>query len=513
MRFSQTLFLLFSLTPALSFPVSNNPNDDDFVPIAETRGEILDKKVEAYCSDRLTFEKFCYRVVGTSRGLSINVASAAISYFCANVLGANEATSRAMALSTVIAHQSSRILDEIKRNLFDCGSEGMQAVQQLNKVLEKDFSKVKHLYPKEIVSAINKINLSIYEKRFTKDKAGVLNLIRRREAVLMAIPLQEKNVAHYGTHVDSEKAALMDAKVKELVATLPERNRMTLKSTIRDIRDSSLPSTNVTNKVQMYLYGPHGTGKTVFTKKLAQTLGLPLCEIQLNGNSPTELIGNGQFSSDDDDDVVFGKIFLCFIRSGVKNPILFIDEAGDYINGAETNPMVSKLKLLMEPNALRVPLVGEKIKFDISKATLILAGNSPLVNKELKSRVPQLEFDRLDEEQKQAAAKQAIEQRKEQLNKTLSTEEKEIVFGEVQKLVPFVLAMNEDFKIPGARIVQQVIRDVASDARTMLADNDRIDQDWLKNSIKEKFQKYLREDERNNNPNEAERPSKKPLLE
>jgi hypothetical protein len=104
------------------------------------------------------------------------------------------------------------------------------------------------------------------------------DLLYIRQNIVLKLPTETKVLPFYseiglrGTEVDE--------RVKNLIngTGLPKNVMVSLLSFFEQIRTNS-DMRNKPVKALKYLYGPAGTGKTRFVRKLAKATGLPLCEL------------------------------------------------------------------------------------------------------------------------------------------------------------------------------------------------------------------------------------------
>ena len=496
MKLTFVLPLLCALPSVLSAPVSPDPNKEDFKPLSEIQAEALECQIGHYCSKKMSFEKICY-------ALKENVNVPQVIGFAANVLttacmlhyaGDGDNVVKGILIGGMSSIQSSvtSMFNGFSSNHHDQET-AMRGFRQLFGILKKDFEKKKKTMDPSVVSLVQSIDREIMNSWYGGNKDNLIDLIKRRETIILGLPQMAKNVAHYEPGGDHEKLKELDSKLNQFISRVPEKNREHLANLIMRIRDNSIPGAKSAGQVQAYFHGPPGTGKTWFTRSLAETLGLPLCEIVLKNDDNSDLTGgggytrNGKEQSKDED--IFGKLFMCFVRKGVTNPIIFLDEAGDYINKKDdSNTLVSILKLILDPASRTISVYGDQFELDISRATFILAGNSRLKDTALKSRVPQIEFDSLEQDQKRHALELAIKEDREHLKPILNEKEFRRVLKEVQKYTSFMLDLNEKMGIPGARILQQVVHELPSYIRLLMKTHGKVEKRKVEDYIKRSFE-------------------------
>ena len=491
MKLKFILPLLCTLSSVFAVPVSPDPNDEDFKPLCDIQAETLESQMNHYCSNKFSLDKACFALKESGRSVIVSLGAAALSTACMLTFSGNDPTVRGMAMgsmNTIQTHMA-MMMNGYSNGPNDQGGSKL-GLRQLFGILRADFRQKKTSMNPQVVKMIETIDRDISGSLHPGgDNDQAVKLIKRRQIILMSLPQTAKNVAHYELGGDAKKLTELESKLDRFIAEVPEHNREDLANLIMRIRDNSVPGTEAVGQVQAYFFGPPGTGKTWFTRSLAKTLGLPLCEIILKDVETADLTGNGGYIGDSSvtEEILFGKLLMCFVNSGVQNPIIFLDEAGDYINKGAMNPLVSILKVIMEPGSHKLPVASGLLDFDISKATFILAGNSPLKNEALKSRVPQLEFDNLERDQKLNALELAIKEDHKHLRPILNEKEFNSVFREIKKYIPFMLDLNEKMGIHGARILQQVVHELPSHIRLQKRIHKTVDRKRVEEFIERSF--------------------------
>lgn len=196
---------------------------------------------------------------------------------------------------------------------------------------------------------------------------------------------------------------------------------------------------------------------------MSETLGVPVCKMTMDevktsfGGTSVSDSGNTEI----DDSTFFGGLLSCIIKTGVKNPIIFIDEAGEYLKVAQTagSSALEFWKVLLDSEELTFPVWNKKLMIDISRVTFILAGNHALVDPSLKQKLSQIAFIQVTPEVKRRVAYENMDAI---LNDfappTVSGECYELIDSSMKSLVPYILKQD---KSEGARVVEKLVRGVA----------------------------------------------------
>jgi MoxR-like ATPase len=236
-----------------------------------------------------------------------------------------------------------------------------------------------------------------------KGPAWLEGRIRHRQLVLLSAPLESININLTASSVEEKE---VDDKLNTLLDSYPENNRGSVETLVQRMRAASVDENP--SRVQAYLYGPAGTGKTRFAKELASILGLPLVEVKFPTKGLGTILGAKwavQAYGDNPlgDDHIVGELPLKLIQSGCKNPIVLIDE----VNITAEN--LNDIKLLLDPNKKTIKIGGYDAELDWSRATVLIGSNDRLEDEALQTRLPQIVFDKVADEVKEAVVLNKME--------------------------------------------------------------------------------------------------------
>jgi hypothetical protein len=148
-------------------------------------------------------------------------------------------------------------------------------------------------------------------------------------------------------------------------------------------------------KLPLYLQGPPGVGKTEAVEKLGKVLGIPVIKINLAEFSHIAQIKGLHCEYPEDSRCTPGLIANKLIGQPYKNAILFFDEADQVLNRlheGQSHEMVSFMLDLLEGKTQFIENPYFNTDLDVRYFGIILAGNSPLGNQALQSRLSLLSF-------------------------------------------------------------------------------------------------------------------------
>ena len=333
--------------------------------------------------------------------------------------------------------------------------------------------------------------IAVLDERISQDLGNqqgdlALKKMIRREEVYLNLPHPDEimNIAQYGKYGNEACRKKIDQNVAELIESYPKENEEILRVVIQQIRDNSILKN--TNPVQAYLYGPPGTGKTTFVERLGEALHLYVCPINLSSLEAHELLGPEQ--PDDwvsvDDFKALGKIGDCLRKSTHRNIIIFFDEAGPVVSGGggrggyDYNSMKKQMlqeqfkKILDPSNNQEIMLNTLGIKLQVDRVTYIMAGNTPITNEALASRLPQIIFRKLGVTEKQNAMIEKFDVLIKDLRDVFNVDEVNKIEKIGREYFDFIIQEDEK-RNPGARVIKEVTAEFLNYVRILVMDQQR----------------------------------------
>ena len=355
-----------------------------------------------------------------------------------------------------------------------------EGLKKVHLVLQKESANRVQSLSEDMRYAIQSIDNRITTLLEQKNGDVAFKLLSRREEVYLALPTQALNVSHKNKGGNLKLRQIIDRRVHDLISRYPSDQQSTLKLLISSIRKNSIRSQG--DRVQAYFYGPPGTGKTTFVELLGRTLGLPVCMINLSSLEMNELLG--PYYADDytseSNAKVAGKLTQCFIDAGYTNPIIFFDEAGEYLSDSTSsdnsynnhkNQMIQgEFKKITDNSLQRFHHLGLKVDVDTSRATYLFASNFSLANSALLRRMMQITFPALTPEQKLSAADFAFKKVMCSQGDLYADSEAQAIKEISETYLPFILAEDER-RNPGGSILQQVIQEFVIHVEGVLEDD------------------------------------------
>ncbi|TKC92610.1 AAA family ATPase [Trinickia terrae] len=304
-------------------------------------------------------------------------------------------------------------------------------------------------YPEDIKTAARATMEEIdHAIRFGTQSATWLDWkIKHLQLVILSRPLEAKNLMSQAPQDKQRRAAALE----KLLSDYPEKNHGIIETMVQKIQANSVR--NEPQRVQAYLYGPAGTGKTRFARELAKVLDVPLVTVKIPAKNLDSILGTqwdvSSYTPTTQDSEIIGELPLKLIKAGCTNPIVLIDEL------ELTGNNLNDLKLLLDPSKKELKIGGYDANLDWSRATILIGSNDPLENEALQTRVSQIVFDNVSNDVKKSVAQT-------QFNKTALVYAGDLTHAQNQRLVStcnhyldeLIALDNENF--PGVRFLESV---------------------------------------------------------
>ncbi len=478
----------------------NAPNHSDAV--WKTMECVRKKGVEQVC--KLGTE--C--AVGAAIGYTLGTSSDVFNAYVINKLMENGPGIAGMITSAFNTYSYSAYKDEVVhyRKMFEA----------LREESKEQFTAFPEEYKAVIRAADNRI-ITLLESHETQsqmasagssststlkesEKQTLFELMRKRNVILMSNPMKALDVAGFGPNDE------MTPKVRSLIDQYPEQYRDQLAAFAHRIRENSVSLTQnhdedakSRHRGQIYLHGPPGIGKSHFVKTLATTLGLPLCHLDFGKIKMNEFLGSYDpyglsTSAIATDDELFGRLYMCFAKHGVTNPILFFDEFGDMLNSAQENAGLGSnkgmdmadLKHLFDPETKFYNIFNGKYKLDISRATFIMTGNVALNDDAFSTRVPSILFNRLTDTIKEQLVDAEMERQLAAVDDDIAQKLKEIFAAHRPRILELDRQRN-----PGGRLGPKYINQFANWIKSRLLRGNQISSEEAGRIVEAYFSKEL----------------------
>ncbi len=401
----------------------------------------------------------------------------------------------ANTFDNIFANQTSKTIFDLPGNLSTAISSGQLTdtegqAQIFEFLLQTTADEIKQL-PADFQMRIAEFDttlqtaVSYLKQNSSREYTWFWDALRYRQELFLGFPTQVKNIYHHDKNGDSLLGKEIDRKVAELVDSYPEELRAAMDSKIQEFRlNSVLPQAT---RVQLYLFGAPGTGKTRFVRRLAETLDIHLCQIQVHDMKPETIEGSNialhplhTLAKDENFSVLIGEIAECLRTSRYQNLIIFFDEAGEYLGDEnifssskntmfgyydpkerKKNLLMSLFKQIADPSNKTLIVKSLGVELDFSRVMLAFAGNYPLIERALLERISQIEFPQLSNEVKRNALENAylaeLEGFRSIYHETsiLNMNELDAILNPLKDYI----VLRDQLLFPGARVIQAVMRE------------------------------------------------------
>ena len=316
-------------------------------------------------------------------------------------------------------------------------------------------------------------------------------MLRRRQSLLLPLNLHVVNISHQQKGGEINLRRCIDNNVEKLIGSYSDDMKETLSSLVGQIRANCFLKNP--RRMQVYLQGSPGTGKTRFARRLADALQLPLVLINLKNSNMSDLSGEKSYpemvrSATYSDEKTVGTIPFGMIKSNTSNPIILMDEAGDMMSDYH---MTYDLKSLLDPERLSLDVPAFlNGSVDFSRATVILTGNANLGDSALLSRLKQINFTALPRSRKKMIISREIQGIFENHGE-LSIEVGKNIEVETLKHIDSLLDSDQHHGFHGVRVLLEVTKDLVSWVRVKILSLSKIEESSVKLFIEESFKERL----------------------
>ncbi len=378
--------------------------------------------------------------------------------------------------------------------------------------LKKDSEVLITGYPDSIRNAIDSLDTDISSLLNNNEGELALKCLKRREEVLLGLPTQNQirniDLSRSRYSVSTTTRQRMQQNIQDLIDKYPEDNKQPLKLLVQKMRDNSIQPEGKANRVQAYIHGRVGTGKTEFVRALGAALDLHVCHLKFSTLELEDLLGVEirDEKCKIDNKKVIGKLGQCFIDAGSLNPIVFFDDVGTYLKdnfpeGTSKYKLQQRFKELLSKSKKSLGLGGLGLSIDTSRATYIVeSSEKPSISDQEYSTILKnfdiIEFADFTRNEKRRAIEYIIEKYLNDYNSILNKKTRDNLRWHASKLKEFILEEDAELNNPGASMIQDVVEYLLGIIRLEITERNHLipvdDEEALalfKSIIKKRFQK------------------------
>lgn len=192
-----------------------------------------------------------------------------------------------------------------------------------------------------------------------------------------------------------EKKLTLDEQTTESLNSVLENYPTEVKDTLRNLTRAKVSYTRdrIELRSHLFLLGAPGTGKTRLVKKYADAMGLPLIKISFAKiKEVSDLVGSSNMFERKGLSA-FSKAFLLVeTDKRFSNGIIFIDEIDKSSDSHRSGSIKEFLLQLLDKDNKTLKLEDLGVTIDLSKYTIVFAGNKSFAESSLMSRVKTINF-------------------------------------------------------------------------------------------------------------------------
>ncbi len=251
----------------------------------------------------------------------------------------------------------------IREELGETNSKDVE-IENFNKKIKK------RGIPKKIEE---KLKTEIEKYRITPESSPEISVTRNYIDILLSIPWNKKTT-------DESSLKRVEEKLNETHYGLEEVKT-------RVIEYIAVKNNSVSSKTPVIcLSGPPGVGKTTFASSIADSLNKEFVKISLGGlNDTSEILGHRRTYIGSNP----GKIINALIKSGVKNPVILLDEIDKLTKDFRGDPASALLEVLDTSTNSKFVDNYVDAEVDLSEVLFIVTANDVY-------NIPPALYDRLE---------------------------------------------------------------------------------------------------------------------